>query len=154
MKNIILLAEDDPDDVFFFTCVLKASGVINPLIVLRDGAETVAYLIGEGRYGDREKYPLPAILVLDLKMPRVDGLGVLQRVQTQPELDGMLTIVLTHLEDTVALREAYSMGANTFLFKPLMKEELDSLIENFPDKWDISTRPSHAVPPPPKLELK
>src|SRR5579859_6995868 len=116
MKNVILLAEDDPDDVFFFRCVLKSSGVKNPLAVVKDGVEAIAYLIGEGQYSDREKYPIPAILVLDLKMPRMGGLAALQRIQGQPALDGMLIIVLSNFNDTGALREAYALGANTFLF--------------------------------------
>ena len=80
---VILLAEDDPNDVLLIQRALQRSNIVNPLQVVRDGADAVAYLNGDLQYGDRERYPLPVLLLMDLKMPRKSGLEVLEWLRQQ-----------------------------------------------------------------------
>src|SRR5579884_278603 len=90
MTKTILLAEDSADDEFFFRRVFGAVGLKNPLEVVRDGQQVIAYLKGEGEYADRELHPLPGVLFVDLRMPRVNGREVLQWLKTQAQFKGML----------------------------------------------------------------
>src|ERR1041384_6928520 len=91
----ILLAEDDPDDVLLAQIALRKARLANPLQIVRDGEEAIAYLQGEGRYADRNRYPLPILLLLDLKMPKVNGFQVLEWLRKQPLLSRLPVAVLT-----------------------------------------------------------
>ncbi|HWF19253.1 MAG TPA: response regulator [Verrucomicrobiae bacterium] len=148
MKKMILLADDSIDDELFFKHVLKAAGVENPVHVVRDGKEVIAYLKGEGPYADRERFPRPVVLFLDLSMPGMDGWEVLKWLQSQPNRKDLLVIVLAGSSQRRRLREVYEMGANSFLFKPFSKAELEGLIFHWPDAWTIS-KPEPPMPPPP-----
>jgi CheY-like chemotaxis protein len=145
MSNVILLAEDSPDDVLFFKRVMKAVGILNPISVVTDGYQAIAYIKGEGFYADRERFPEPAILFLDLLMPRADGWSVLNWLSTQPAGKGLLTIVISGISDYMRLNDAYAMGAHSFVFKPIQEEELRGLIEFWPDYWML--KPSHSKKP-------
>src|SRR5579883_2465504 len=107
----ILLAEDFPDDARILQTVLKKAGVLNPIFVVSDGAEALDYLKGEGFYADRTRFPLPAVLLLDLKMPKLDGFSVLEWCKAQPFLKDMLVVVLTGHREINAVNRAYSLGA-------------------------------------------
>jgi CheY-like chemotaxis protein len=136
MPKIILLAEDSQDDELLFKHVLKKIGVVNPVVVVRDGKDVVAHLKGEGKFDDRRKYPRPEILFLDLKMPRMDGFAVLEWLRDQPALrNELLVIVLSHLGDADEIRRAYALGANTFLVKPFTQADWENLIEHFDGHW-------------------
>lgn len=138
MKDTLLLAEDSADDAYFFRRTLKSAGVMNPLKVVHDGAEAIAYLGGEGAYADRKKFPIPSALFLDLHMPRVDGFQVLQWINTQPGLNGLLIVVLTRFNESRLLQNAYNFGADTFLFKPFTRVDLEGLIQNFHDYFSVT----------------
>lgn len=140
MSKIILLVEDSRDDELLFKRVLRVSGVQNPVFVVRDGDEAVAYLKGTGEYSDRETFPMPAIVFLDLRMPRVDGGDVLKYIQSQPALrNKMLRVVLTNFGETKNVAEAYSLGAQSFLTKPLTKSEMKNLVTHFQAPWILSS---------------
>ncbi|MEY2465898.1 MAG: hypothetical protein QOD03_419 [Verrucomicrobiota bacterium] len=111
--------------------VLKASGIQNPIIRVGDGDEVLAYLKGEGLYGNRQSFPLPGLLLLDLKMPRVDGFQVLEWIQTQPQLKNMLVVVLSGHNDLKDVKHAYTLGAHTFLVKPFKLEDMANLAASF-----------------------
>jgi CheY-like chemotaxis protein len=113
--------------------------VTAPIEVVRDGNQAIAYLNGEGVYADRNLFPLPSALFLDLVMPRADGFQVLKWLKTQSAFDNMLVIVLTNYSEGRLLRDAYAMGADSFLFKPFTKADLESLMQHFPDGWTKST---------------
>src|SRR5262249_52411163 len=117
MTKTILLAEDSADDERFFRRVLTSVGVLNTVTVVRDSRDVLAYLKGEGIYADRRKFPLPDVLVLDLSMPPANGWKVLRWLQTQ-SLAGMLIVVLSNHSDLPRMRDAYELGANSFLTKP------------------------------------
>ena len=135
IRNAILLADDSEDDELLFRRAVRISGLANPVIIVRDGEAAIAYLKGEGAYADREKHPLPTVLMLDLKMPRKNGFEVLQWVKQQPELKDLLVVVLTSSERQEELERSYELGANSVLVKPCGVEDLQELAEGFPEHW-------------------
>jgi CheY-like chemotaxis protein len=133
----ILLAEDVEDDALILKRVLKKAGVMNPVIVVRHGEEVIRYLQGDGSYSLRAKYPLPGVLLLDLKMPRRDGFEVLEWCRAQPHLKPMLIVVLTGLQEVGTMQRAYAMGADSFLVKPCNVEDMTNLTNTFVGYWDV-----------------
>jgi CheY-like chemotaxis protein len=131
----ILLADDSEDDEVLFRRVLRLSGLVNPVVLVRDGEEAIAYLAGEGRYGDREKHPMPKVLMLDLKMPKKSGFDVLEWLKGRPELQELLVVVLTSSERIEDLQRSYKMGADTFLTKPCQVEDMKNLVSGFSGYW-------------------
>src|SRR6476619_2979181 len=91
----ILVVEDDPDDVFLIRRAFEKSGITNPIEVVEDGEQAIAYLSGRGEYADRAKHPIPALMLLDLKLPRIPGLSVLAWLRKQPALGRLSVVVLT-----------------------------------------------------------
>ena len=139
MNKIILLAEDSEYDEFFFKRTFTLSGVRNKIFVVRDARQVIAYLDGEGKYSDRKQYPLPDALFLDLVMPGADGLVALKWLESRREFDEMLVIVLSNFSEGTLLRDAYAMGADSFLFKPFAEADLESLMHHFPGYWSMSS---------------
>jgi CheY-like chemotaxis protein len=120
--NTILVAEDDAQDVALLEALLEECGISNPIQVVADGEQLMAYLSGNGHFANRTAYPLPILLLLDLKMPRTDGMDALKWLQStfKPQFP---TIVLTGSKDVQQVNLAYLLGARSFLTKPLQKEE-------------------------------
>lgn len=116
---VILLAEDREDDILVIRRAFAKGNIHNPLQVVRDGEEAIAYLAGEGKYANRSEYPLPGLLLLDLNMPRMDGFEVLRWIRMQPGIASLRVVVLTSSEEIPDVNEAYRLGANSFLVKPL-----------------------------------
>lgn len=135
----ILLVEDSQDDQFLFLRTLKHAGIENPVSVVHDGDEALAYLKGEGAFADREKFPLPCALFLDLRLRRTDGWEVLKWIQAQKALKKMLVIVLTGFDDPKAVVEAYRLGAQSFLTKPLSESALKNLVQYFRGALTVTT---------------
>ena len=117
-QPIILVAEDRQDDIILITKAFEKTGSTIPLHFVRDGEEAINYLSGTGKYANRVEYPLPALLLLDLKMPRVDGFEVLRWIRQQHPLAQLRVVVLTSSEALRDVNKAYSLGANSFLVKP------------------------------------
>lgn len=132
---VILLAEDRRDDVLLIRRALAAANVKNPLIVVPDGEETLAYLDGVGEYADRQKFPLPDMILLDLKMPKMDGFDVLKAMKARPQLHHIRVIVLTSSEDIFDVNKAYELGASSFLVKPLEFENFAGLMRTLNYFW-------------------
>ncbi len=132
---LILLAEDQDDDVFFMHRALKKAAVTNPVFVAHDGQEAIDYLEGGGAYADRKAYPLPSLLLLDLKMPRVDGFEVLTWVQSHAAFDALPTVVLSDsvLEEDVL--KAKELGADDFQVKPTAPDELITILHELHSRW-------------------
>ena len=118
-EAVILLAEDREDEVMLIRRAFAKSKLLNPLFVVSDGDEAIAYLQGEGKYANRDEYPLPSLLLLDLKMPRKGGFEVLEWIRKQPTLSALRVIVLTTSDEIRDVNQAYKMGANSFLVKPV-----------------------------------
>ncbi len=115
----ILLAEDNADHVTLIKRAFVQSRLINPIQVVEDGEQTIAYLSGQGKYADRKQYPAPALLLLDLKMPNKDGFEVLEWIRYQPEWRSLRVVVLTTSDRIYDVQRAYELGAHSFLTKPL-----------------------------------
>src|SRR5579872_1909448 len=128
--NVILLAEDNEHDLFLARNLLKQCKVLNPLQAVMDGEQAICYLGGQSIYADRSLYPLPVLFLLDLRMPRIDGLEVLRWLRTQPK-PGFPIIVMTVFDDLRILNDAYRLGAHSFLSKPLRKEDFLLLAKGF-----------------------
>lgn len=131
----ILLVEDNADDIFLMRRALKVAGVSNPLFIVNDGEEAVDYLAGNGRYGDRTAYPLPALMFLDLQLPLKSGHEVLEWTRRRKGLETLVIIVLTSSEEPGDIARAYQMGANSYLVKPPTANELAEMATAFNLYW-------------------
>src|SRR2546428_9867920 len=118
-QAVILLAEDREDDILLIRKAFQEAFINNPLQVVRDGEEAIAYLSGEGKYSNRAEYPLPELMLLDLKMPGTDGFDVLKWMRQQPGLQALRVVVLTSSDQMRDVNAAYQLGANSFLVKPI-----------------------------------
>lgn len=114
----LLLVEDNDDDVFIFQRAYKQAQLSHPLQVARDGEEATDYLLGRGAFADRTKYPLPFLVLLDLKLPFKSGLEVLESVREQPELANLCVVVLTSSAEDRDVARAHELGAQAYLVKP------------------------------------
>ena len=119
VQSVILLAEDREDDVLLVRKAFKSAEMNCELVVVRDGEEAMSYLAGEGKFHDRAEFPFPDLLLLDLKMPRVDGFEVLRWIRQHPRIRNLRVVVLTSSHQIRDVNEAYRLGANSFLVKPL-----------------------------------
>ena len=153
--GLILLAEDQEDDVLLIRRAFSRGKISNPLQVVRDGKEVVEYLKGEGRFSSRSEYPLPELLLLDLKMPRMNGFDVLRWIRRQPSLSRLRVLVLTASDAVRDVNLAYSLGANSFLVKPIEFENCVELGEIIREYWLRASKtpqiereyPSMPIPP-------
>jgi CheY-like chemotaxis protein len=139
--GVILLVEDNEDDVFLMKRALKLAGVANPVQVVTDGEQATAYLGGAGVYSDRMAYPMPAVVFLDLKLPFRSGHEVLAWIRSQKALESLVVVVLTSSDEPSDLRRAYSLGANSYLVKPLTPKQLTNLADAFNWSWLRYTKP-------------
>ena len=140
-EPLILLAEDGENDVLMFQRAFRDFGVESVVQVVSDGEQAIEYLKGEGKYANRAEYPLPTLLLLDLKMPRKNGFEVLEWVRHEPGLRGLLIVVLTTSERIADINRAYQLGANSFLTKPLDLNEFRVMVESLRTYWLAFNRP-------------
>lgn len=131
----ILLVEDNSDDVFFMQRAFKAAAITNPLHVAEDGDKAIEYLSGAGKFADRTAYPLPCLILLDLKLPGKTGLEVLAWVRKQAEFTTTIVIVLSTSREPRDIHEAYRLGANAYLVKPTSPAQLAELIGAIKTFW-------------------
>ena len=145
VKATILIAEDDPNDLLFLRMALEAIGVQNPIAEAKDGKEALDYLNGNGAYTDRMRYPLPYLLLLDLKLPHLMGLDLLKWIRQCPELDSLVVIVFTSSANPADIDEAYKLGANAYLVKPSSFAKLQPMAQSLKDFWLIHNQSSPTV---------
>jgi two-component system response regulator len=120
MKNkVILLVEDNPDDVKLTMRALKKANVLNEVVVAQDGAEALEYLFGTGKYAGRDLNEKPQVVLLDLKMPKVDGLEVLQRIRADERTRLLPVVILTTSSEDKDRVSSYKLGANSYVRKPV-----------------------------------
>jgi CheY-like chemotaxis protein len=130
----ILQVEDDPNDAFFLKRAMDKAGVTNPINVATDGQQAIDYLKGAGKYSDRELFPLPCLVLLDLKLPYVMGLEVLTWIRSHA-LESLVVVILTASADATDVATAYRLGANAFLIKPSEASKLESIAKAIKDFW-------------------
>jgi CheY-like chemotaxis protein len=134
-QSVILLAEDDENDVFLLRRALEKAGVANELVVARDGQEALDYLGGSIEGGGARRRPLPSLLLLDLKMPRLNGFDVLAWLATRPDLSGLPVVVLTSSAHEADMAEAHRLGADDYRVKPSDFPNLVKLVKELHARW-------------------
>ena len=138
----VLLAEDNEDDALLTQIAFKKARLANPLQVVKDGVEVIAYLKGEGRFSDRVRYPFPMLLLLDLRMPKVNGFEVLSWLQRHREINHLPIAVMTSSVDEPDIDRAYKLGADSYLIKPPNAEALLALVQRLKAYWLILSEPA------------
>ena len=133
--KIILLVEDNPSDVALTQRALVRSHIANDLVVAEDGQEALDYLFGEGLYADRPASDLPALILLDLKLPRVDGLDVLRRIRADKRTWRLPVVILTTSREEHDLAQSYDLGANSYIRKPVDFMQFAHAIEQLGLYW-------------------
>jgi CheY-like chemotaxis protein len=124
IQQSLLLVEDNADDIFFMRRALKGAEIVNPLAVVMDGQEAIDYLSGENQFSDRQKFPTPCLIFLDLKLPHRSGHEVLAWIREQQILKTVVVLVLTTSKERRDIDQAYQQGANGYLVKPSSPPEL------------------------------
>jgi CheY-like chemotaxis protein len=132
---LILLVEDDENDVFLMKAAFEQAGLVNPVHVASDGQEAIEYLGGVGEYADRRKFPVPYLVLLDLKLPHASGAEVLSWLRARAEFDSTVVIVLTSSGSPEDVARAYHLRANAFVIKPSGLSQLRALAQAIKDFW-------------------
>jgi CheY-like chemotaxis protein len=135
INRTILVAEDDENDVFLLQRAFAQAHSQAVLQFVPNGEEALAYLRGEDGYSDRRKFPFPSLLLLDLKMPRKNGLEVLEVVRKDPILRKLTVVIFTSSNQARDINLALDLGANSYLVKPAKPEALASLLHRVEDYW-------------------
>jgi CheY-like chemotaxis protein len=142
LDDVILLVEDNPDDQELTRHAIKASHISNEVVVARDGVEALDYLLGRGAYAGRDIRRQPAITLLDLNMPRMDGLAVLQKMRSEEATRLVPVIILTSSKEDQDLLRCYGLGANSYIRKPVGFEQFNEAIRLMGEYWlRINERP-------------
>jgi two-component system response regulator len=141
----ILLIEDNPDDVELTRRAFRQSDFLNEIVVARDGIEALDYLFGTGSHEGRDASPLPQLVLLDLKLPRLDGLQVLERVRGNPKTKLLPVVILTSSIEPRDLIGGYSLGANSYIRKPVDFQEFVQAVRQLGQYWLLLNQPPPAV---------
>jgi two-component system response regulator len=131
----ILLVEDNPDDELLAIRALKKNNIANTIDVARDGAEALDYLFCEGQYADSDPTHKPQVILLDLKLPKIDGLTVLQRIRDNESTRLLPVVILTSSDEERDLIESYSLGANSYVRKPVDFDQFTEAIRQLGLYW-------------------
>jgi len=134
-KKIILLVEDNPDDELLAIRALKKNNISNEVVVARDGVEALDYLFGTGAHTGRDMSEMPQIILLDLKLPKIDGLEVLRRLRNDQRTKLLPVVVLTSSKEEQDLTESYSLGANSYIRKPVNFAQFTEAIRQLGLYW-------------------
>ncbi len=136
----VLYVEDSPDDFVLFKLASSKCGTPFTLRRAADGEQAIAYLSGAGAFADREEFPFPDLVLLDLRMPRLDGFEVLHWIRTNPPTKTLPVVVLAGSSFRADIRRALELGANSYAAKPAKFEELQVLIDQIADVWLVQEK--------------
>jgi two-component system, response regulator len=139
-EKIILLVEDNPDDVVLTRMALEKSRIINKLVVAEDGEEALDYLFSHGKYAGRDSGQLPEVVLLDLKLPRVDGLEVLKQVRANPATSLLPVVILTSSSEDQDMIKSYKLGCNSFIVKPVDFSQFLDAVQQLEMYWLVLNR--------------
>ena len=140
-QRFILLVEDNPDDVELTLRALKKHNVQNEVVVVRDGAEALDYLFVTGAYACRDTDIMPAVILLDLKLPKIDGLEVLRRIRADERTKLLPVVILTSSKEEQDLINGYKLGANSYIRKPVDFIQFSEAIKQLGLYWLILNEP-------------
>jgi DNA-binding response OmpR family regulator len=139
----ILHVEDNEDDQFFLKRAFAAAEIQNALHSVADGQLAIDYLSGQGQFGNREQYPMPCLVILDLKLPKVHGMDVLKWIRAHQELKSIIVIILSSSPLRNDVDVAYDIGVNSFVVKPLTGERMINLARLIKEYWlEVNEFPS------------
>ena len=127
-KHFILLVEDNLDDEALVVRSLKKSGILNEVVVVRDGAEALDFVFCQGQYADRDPQLRPAVILLDLRLPKIDGMEVLQRIRADRKTRRLPVVVLTSSDEQNDIAKSYDLGVNSYVRKPIEFNEFSGAV--------------------------
>lgn len=142
--QIILLVEDNPDDEALTIRALRKNNIMNEVVVAHDGAEALDYLFGTGQYAGRDIDQLPQVVLLDLKLPKVDGLEVLRQLRSNEATEFLPVVILTTSNEDEDRLAGYSLGANSYVRKPVDFAEFVNAVRHLGLYWLILNQPAPA----------
>lgn len=143
-SKTILLVEDNPDDEALTLRALKRNNILNEVVVARDGAEALDYLFAEGTYSGRDTSKLPEVVLLDLKLPKIDGLEVLRRIREDEKTRRLAVVILTSSNEERDIIAGYDLGANSYIRKPVDFNQFMEAVRQLGVYWLVLN-----VSPPP-----
>ncbi len=144
-EKTILLVEDNPDDELLTLRALRKNKILNEVTVVRDGAEALDYLFGAGKYAGRDIRDMPQVVLLDLKLPKLDGLEVLRRLRADELTRRLPVVVLTSSDEEQDILASYDLGANSYVRKPVEFHQFIDALRQLGLYWLVLNQP----PPPP-----
>jgi two-component system, response regulator len=139
--KMILLVEDNPDDEILTLRALKQGILVNKIVVARDGAEALDFLFGTGAYEGRDTRVMPQMILLDLKLPKIDGLEVLKRMRADPRTKLLPVVILTSSQEEQDLIKGYSVGANSYIRKPVDFTHFAEVVQHMELYWLVLNEP-------------
>lgn len=140
-EKVILLVEDNPDDVALTMRALKKNNIMNEVVIARDGVEALDYLFGEGAWAGRDPAKIPVVILLDLKLPRVDGLEVLKRIRGDQRTRLLPVVILTSSNEEGDLISGYALGANSYVRKPVDFNQFSEAVRHLGLYWLLWNEP-------------
>ena len=140
-KRFILLVEDNPDDVELTLRALRRNNVENGVEVVRDGAEALDFLFGAGAYANRDASAMPVVVLLDLKMPKIDGLEVLRRLRDDERTKLLPVVILTSSDEEQDIVQGYNLGANSYVRKPVDFDKFCEAVRQLRLYWSLLNEP-------------
>jgi CheY-like chemotaxis protein len=140
-EKMILLVEDNPDDEELTTRALRQAKIANEIVVARDGAEALDFLFGEGAHAGRDVSRTPAVILLDLKLPKLSGLDVLNRLRADPRTRLVPTVILTSSSEEEDMLKSYQSGANSYVRKPVDFSQFAAAVSQLGIYWLLLNQP-------------
>ena len=145
MEKLILLVEDNPDDEDLTLRALRRAKIVNQVIVARDGAEALDFLLGTGKHAGRDPLTMPAVVLLDLKLPKLNGIDVLNRMRADPRTELVPVVILTSSSEEEDMLKSYRSGANSYVRKPVESSAFVNAVTELGTYWMLLNQgpPSH-----------
>jgi two-component system response regulator len=137
----LLLVEDNPNDLELALRALRRGRPTSRVVVARDGVEAMEYVLGQGQFSDRDAAEQPRVILLDMKLPRLSGLEVLQRLKADPRTRGIPVVMLTSSAQEADLQRCYSRGANSYIVKPVDLDEFTETVDRLGSYWLVLNQP-------------
>ena len=139
MKNEIeiLLVEDNSSDADLTMRALRKSNIANHILHVKDGAEALDFIFAKGKYSERAKDKMPKLILLDLKMPKVDGIQVLEKIKSDPRFKNIPVVILTSSKEDPDIQKCYALGANSYITKPVESDNFFTVIKEIGLYWMI-----------------
>lgn len=136
-NKVILMVEDNPDDEKLTLLALRKNNIANEIVVVRNGVDALDYLFAAGRYAGRDRSQIPAVMLLDIHLPKIDGLEVLRRVREDEQLRRLPVVMLTSSKEEKDIVDSYNLGANSYVRKPVDFDEFSDAVRQLGLYWLI-----------------